>query len=255
MRILVISEESGVRTFLARAFLAEGCTVDDAADHRTSLALAATHLYDLAVVDLARETQDNLQLMLRVHGHVPDTPIIVLSGHDSLAIRLRSFELGASDYMSKPFAMEELLARSRVHLHRRAGADTVLKAGPLTLDERSREARIGESLIPLADREFRVLRHLMTYAGQVVSRQRLLSAVWGYDFDPRSNVVDVCIKRLRQHLGPDAPIETVRNAGYRLAVGRPARAHAGVDEYPNLVRRTPVLTEAAPLDEFDENVA
>jgi two-component system, OmpR family, copper resistance phosphate regulon response regulator CusR len=249
MRILVVSQDPGVRAFIARAFKAEGCATDDTAEHRNALSLAATHLYELAVVDLARDTRDSLRLLFRAHAQMPDTPIIVLSGVDTLAIRLQSFDLGASDYLSKPFSIEELLARARVHLHRNAAAETVLKAGPLTLDERAREVRTGDDVIPLADREFRVLRHLMTYAGQVVSRQRLLSAVWGYDFDPRSNVVDVCIKRLRQHLGPDAPIETVRNAGYRLAVGRPARTHAVGDEFPNLVRHAPGLTEVNPLGE------
>jgi DNA-binding response OmpR family regulator len=249
MRILVVSQDQGVRAFIARAFKAEGCAADDTGEHRNALALAATHLYELAVVDLARDTRDSLRLLFGVHTHMPDTPIIVLSAIDTLAIRLQSFDLGASDYLSKPFSIDELLARARVHLHHNGAAETVLRAGPLTLDERAREVRTGDDVIPLADREFRVLRHLMTYAGEVVSRQRLLSAVWGYDFDPRSNVVDVCIKRLRQHLGPDAPIETVRNAGYRLAAGRPANTHAADDDHPNLVRHLPRLAADTPLGE------
>ncbi len=98
-----------------------------------------------------------------------------------------------------------------------------LRAGGLTLDEHTREARIGDRVVGLADREFRLLRDLLMHPGQVVSRERLLASVWGYDFDPQSNVVDVCVRRLRQRLGPDAPIETVRNAGYRIVVGREER--------------------------------
>jgi DNA-binding response OmpR family regulator len=121
--------------------------------------------------------------------------------------------------VSKPFSLEELLARARVWLGRGriTGADHVIRVGRLELDLARREARVGDTVAQLADREFRVLQFLMMNVGQVISRQRLLSEVWGYDFDPRSNVVDVCIRRLRQRLGPDAPIQTVRNAGYRAA--------------------------------------
>ena len=127
------------------------------------------------------------------------------------------------DYLVKPFALDELLAGARVHLHRAAGTAMMLKAGALTLDEHTREASIGDLVVGLADREFRLLRDLLMHPGEVVSRERLLASVWGYDFDPQSNVVEVCVRRLRQRLGPDAPIETVRNAGYRIVVGRHER--------------------------------
>jgi DNA-binding response OmpR family regulator len=120
--------------------------------------------------------------------------------------------------VSKPVALDELLARVRVQLRRRTGSgENSLSAGRLVLDLARRQARVDDLVCDLSDREFRLLRHLVEHAGDVISRERLLADVWGYSFDPGSNVVDVCVRRLRKKLGPDAPIETVRHAGYRLA--------------------------------------
>ena len=139
-------------------------------------------------------------------GYVIDT---VLPQH--------AFELGARDYLAKPFSFDELVARVRVQLKQVGGVDSrVLHAGALALDIARREASIGTLVTNLSDREFRLLHHLVEHAGEVVSRESLLSEVWGYSFDPGSNVVDVCVRRLRKKLGPQAPIETVRHAGYRL---------------------------------------
>ncbi len=145
--------------------------------------------------------------------------MLILSARSDLPTKLRGFELGAVDYVAKPFSLDELLARARVQLrHARVNDDgTVIRVGGLRLDLASRQARVGDTVADLSDREFRLLHFLMAHVGQVISRERLLSEVWGYDFDPRSNVVDVCVRRLRRRLGPDAPIETVRNAGYRAA--------------------------------------
>ena len=133
--------------------------------------------------------------------------------------KLRGFELGATDYVAKPFSLDELLARIRVRLRGAAtfGDEHVLRGGSVVLDVARRQAGVGDRTADLSDREFRLLHHLLVHAGEVLSRERLLAEVWGYDFDPGSNVVDVCVRRLRQKLGPEAPIETVRNAGYRLA--------------------------------------
>ena len=134
--------------------------------------------------------------------------MVVVSARSDLRTKLRGFELGARDYVAKPFAFDELLARVRVQLRAHASSDgNVLAAGDVALDLARRQARIGARVIDLSDREFRLLHHLIEHAGEVVSRESILSAVWGYYFDPRSNVVDVCVRRLRSKLGEDAPIE------------------------------------------------
>jgi DNA-binding response OmpR family regulator len=146
--------------------------------------------------------------------------VLILSARSDLQTKLKGFELGARDYVPKPFSLDELIARVRVQLRRDAplaGDEHVLRAGSVLLDLARRQARVGELVTDLSDREFRLLHHLLLHAGEVISRERLLAEVWGYGFDPGSNVVDVCVRRLRRKLGPDAPIETIRHAGYRLA--------------------------------------
>jgi DNA-binding response OmpR family regulator len=223
MRILVVEEEPRTRSFLVRAFVAEGFTVDHLGDRELALDYARAHHLDLVIVDLGLSHTERLGLLSAFHAELPELPVMVLSESADLPTKLESFGLGVVDYLVKPFALDELLARARVHLHRAAGTAMILKAGALTLNEHTREATIGDLVVGLADREFRLLRDLLMHPGEVVSRERLLASVWGYDFDPQSNVVDVCVRRLRQRLGPDAPIETVRNAGYRIVVGRQER--------------------------------
>ena len=145
--------------------------------------------------------------------------MLILSARTDLPTKLRSFELGANDYLSKPFSFDELVARVRVQLRHGTSEDaSTVRVGGLELDLARRQARVEDRVTDLSDREFRLLYHLVAHAGEVVSRERLLSEVWGYSFDPGSNVVDVCVRRLRKKLGPASPIETVRHAGYRLAV-------------------------------------
>ena len=158
--------------------------------------------------------------MPELRGARPDLPVLILSARSDLPTKLRSFGLGANDYLSKPFSFDELVARVRVHLRKGhdGGESSSLRVGELELDLARRRAQAGSSMIDLSDREFRLLYHLASHAGEVMSRERLLSDVWGYSFDPGSNVVDVCVRRLRKKLGPTWPIETVRHAGYRLAV-------------------------------------
>jgi DNA-binding response OmpR family regulator len=162
-----------------------------------------------------------LEVLRQLHVRHHEAPVLILSARSDIATKLRGFELGAVDYIIKPFSLDELLARLRLHIRRVGGFTSgdggVLRVGVLALDLARRQARMGDTVADLADREFRLLHFLMLHPGEVISRQRLLSEVWGFDFDPRSNVVDVCVRRLRRQLGPDAPIETVRNAGYRAA--------------------------------------
>ncbi|HEY2258904.1 MAG TPA: response regulator transcription factor [Solirubrobacteraceae bacterium] len=215
----MVEDEARIRAFLARAFEAEGFAVDIAEDGRQGLACALTGSYELVILDLLLPGSDGLDVLEEVHRRLPDLPVMILSARSDIATKLRGFELGAVDYVAKPFSLDELLARTRVQLRRGHAADdgTIIGAGRLVLDLARRQARVGDTVADLSDREFRLLHFLMVHVGEVISRQRLLSEVWGFDFDPRSNVVDVCVRRLRRQLGPDAPIETVRNAGYRAA--------------------------------------
>jgi DNA-binding response OmpR family regulator len=219
MRILVVEDEARILAFLTRGLEAEGYTVVAADNGRDGLALAVSGAWDLVVLDLLLPGLSGLQVLRELHRARPRLPVLILSARSDLQTKLRGFELGATDYVAKPFALDELLARVRVQLRvtRPIEDEHLLKAGRVALDLARRQARIGELVTDLSDREFRLLHHMLLHAGEVVSRERLLAEVWGYGFDPGSNVVDVCVRRLRQKLGPEAPIETVRNAGYRLA--------------------------------------
>jgi two-component system, OmpR family, copper resistance phosphate regulon response regulator CusR len=218
MRILVIEDEPLILSFLSRGLAAEGFVVDGAGDGRGGLARALRESYDLVVLDLLLPQLDGLAVLRELQRQRPELPVVIVSARSDLQTKLRGFGLGASDYVSKPFSLDELLARVRAQL-RRATLDEdggVLRAGTLTLDLARRQAKLGDVVAELSDREFRLLHHLVRHAGEVVSRERLLSEVWGYQFDPRSNVVEVCVRRLRKKLGSQAPIETVRHGGYRL---------------------------------------
>jgi two-component system copper resistance phosphate regulon response regulator CusR len=222
MRILIVEDEAGIRAFLARAFEAEGFAADVVGDGERGLARALTGEYDLVILDLLLPGLNGLDALRALHSERAELPVLILSARSDLPTKLRGFELGAVDYVAKPFSLDELLARARVHLRRGGRASigdegTIVRVGRLELDLASRQARVGDTVADLSDREFQLLHFLMQHVGQVISRERLLSEVWGYDFDPRSNVVDVCVRRLRRRLGPEAPIETVRNAGYRAA--------------------------------------
>jgi DNA-binding response OmpR family regulator len=218
MRILVIEDEPRILGFLVRGLEAEGFAVDAARNGTEGLKRARRNAYDLVLLDLLLPGLDGLSVLHALNRTRPELPVVIVSARTDLPTKLRGFGLGAADYLSKPFSFDELVARVRVHLRRRHDGDGehVLRAGTLVLDLASREARFGTVKAQLSDREFRVLHHLVEHPGEIVSRERLLSEVWGYHFDPGSNVVDVCIRRLRKKLGADAPIETVRHAGYRV---------------------------------------
>ena len=218
MRILVIDDEPRILGFLARGLAAEGYSVD-LADNGTDALRAARHNgYDLVLLDLLLPGVDGLSVLQALRHMQPELPVVIVSARSDLPTKLRGFGLGAADYLSKPFSVDELLARIRVQLRktRNGENDHVVSAGTIVLDLARREARVGGDVAHLTDREFRVLHQLVEHAGEVLSRERLLSEVWGYHFDPGSNVVDVCIRRLRKKLGADTPIETVRHVGYRL---------------------------------------
>jgi two-component system copper resistance phosphate regulon response regulator CusR len=216
-RVLVVDDEPRIVSFVSRALSAEGFQVDGVHDGIRALELASTGSYELVVLDLLLPHLDGLSVLRGLMERRPDQRVLVLSALSDVETKVKCLESGASDYLSKPFSLAELIARVRVRL-RRPGAGPghrFLTGGALTLDLTRRIAEVDGRDIPLSEREFLLLEHLMDQGGAVCSRQRLLAEVWGYSFDPGSNVVDVCVRRLRAKLGGDL-IETVRNVGYRF---------------------------------------
>src|SRR5579872_4256110 len=171
MRILVIEDEARIQAFLSRGLEAEGYTVAAAGDGREGLALATSGSWDLVVLDLLLPGLNGLQVLQELHRARPRLPVLILSARTDLRTKLKGFELGAGDYVPKPFALDELLARIRVQLRSAAPIDDehVVAAGSIVLDLARRQARIGELVTDLSDREFRLLHHLLLHAGEVIS--------------------------------------------------------------------------------------
>lgn len=219
MEILLIEGESRTAAFLTRGLAAQGYRVARAESGRLGLEHAVNHRFDVVLLDLVLREMSSLDVLKVLHSDRPEVPVILLSGPTDLETKIRGFELGASDFLQKPFALDELIARMHVHARRRNGRSTSpFTLGELLVDPIRHEARRGDTVVHLTTHEIHLLSLLFTHQGNVVSREQLLSEIWGYNFDPRSNVVDVCVGRLRKKLGPEAPIETVRRAGYRLAL-------------------------------------
>ena len=219
-RILLIDDEQRIVNFVRRGLQAEGFAVDAAVDGDEGLQLALSRSYDLVILDLVMPRLDGHAVLDRMMRRKPSQPVLVLSALDDTASKVRCLENGAEDYISKPFSLDELLARVRARLRAAArSTSTQLVVGTLSLDLIRRHADVGAGPISLADREFLLLRELMRNAGTTVSKERLLSSVWDYHFDPGSNVLDVYIRRLRAKLGSGA-IATVRGVGYRIDADR-----------------------------------
>jgi DNA-binding response OmpR family regulator len=219
-RILVVDDEPDLLRFVRRALEAEGYRVQTAADGAEGLRLALTTEPDLIVLDLLMPGVDGQAVLSAVLAHDPEMRVLVLSATADVQARIACLERGAVDFLAKPFAVRELLARVRSRLRpdingNGSHAADVLRAGGITLDLRARRIQVDGRAIELSQREFLLLQHLMRNANAVCSRQELLSEVWGYDFDPATNVVDVCVGRLRAKMRKDV-IQTVRNVGYQL---------------------------------------
>jgi len=218
IRILLIDDEPGILNFVSRGLRAEGFIVDLAEDGEAGLRAALGPPYDLIILDLLLPGSNGIELLREVIRKDPTQPVIVLSALTDTTSKVRSFELGAGDYLAKPFSLEELKARVRARLRDARSRPTRLSVGGLTLDLISRHAEGEFGRVQLAEREFLLLCELMSSAGETVSKERILAAVWGYRFDPGSNVVDVYVRRLRAKIGGDA-IKTVRGEGYRIDAG------------------------------------
>jgi DNA-binding response OmpR family regulator len=217
-RVLIAEDEPRLSSFLEKGLRANGYATTVVADGRSALTLAEVEDFDLLILDLGLPGKDGLEVLRELRAAGRTLPVVILSARDEVADKIAGLEVGADDYVTKPFAFEELLARVRARLRDTGTAErTVLAAGAITLDLRTRRATVGETTVTVTAREFTMLETFMRHPDQVLTREQLLSHVWGYDHDPGSNVVDVYVRHLRRKLGAEA-IETVRGMGYRLAV-------------------------------------
>lgn len=219
MRVLLVEDDRILRTFLRRAFREEGYAVDEATSGEQALEASAG--YDCVVLDLMLPGRDGFEVVRELRARGDHTPILVLTARGELTSRVRGLEGGADDYLTKPFDLPELLAR--VHaLVRRARfrhEEAVLRVGTLTLDPLARRVTRDDKTVDLSPREFALLEFLMRNVNRTVSRSRIAEAVWNYQFDTETNVVDVYINYLRKKLGTltdGTEIRTVRGVGYRL---------------------------------------
>ncbi len=215
-RILIAEDEERIVSFLEKGLRASGYTTVAVGTGPDALALARDDTFDLLLLDLGLPGMDGQSVLRAVRNRGERMPVIILTARDGVDDTVAGLEGGADDYMTKPFRFEELLARVRLRLRDGMVPEaTILEGGGVRLDLRGRRASVGDRIVELTAREFALTEVLLLHPGQVLSREQLLSHVWGYDFDPGSNVVDVYIRYLRRKLGSDV-IETVRGMGYRL---------------------------------------
>ncbi len=214
--ILIAEDEPRIVRFLAKGLQAQGYTTACAATGPDALDLAMAGEFDLILLDLGLPGLDGLEVLARLRRAGRRTPVIVLTARNSTEDVVTGLDSGASDYVRKPFRLAEVLARIRLQLRQEPAAEEfVLRNGSLSLDVRTRQMTAGGRTIDLSAREYALAEFFMRHPGQVLSREQLLSQVWGYDYDPMSNVVEVYVRYLRNKIGPDR-IATVRGAGYRL---------------------------------------
>ncbi|MFN8473325.1 MAG: response regulator transcription factor [Anaerolineae bacterium] len=217
MRILVIDDEPEVISLVQRGLLYAGYTVDTAMDADGGLILARDHPPDLVVLDRMLPDLDGLEVCRRLRAASPDLPVLMLTAKDAIPDRVAGLEAGADDYVVKPFAFDELLARVKALLRRaRAQPQAILQFSDLTLDTSTREARRGQRKIHLTPKEYELLELFMQHPRQVLSRDVIFDRVWGYDFGGESNVIEVYVRYLRKKLGEPNLIQTVREVGYIL---------------------------------------
>lgn len=214
--VLIAEDEDGIASFIQKGLQANGFATSRVADGRSALDYLRTGDFDLVVLDLGLPGLDGLEVLSKARAEGIDVPVIILTARNSIDDTVASLEGGADDYLRKPFAFDELLARIRLRLRTdRSMAPSTLCVGDLCLDLRTRRAEVGGRSVDLSAREFALAEVFLRHPEQVLSREQLLSQVWGIDFDPGSNVTDVYVRYLRRKLGEDR-IETVRGMGYRL---------------------------------------
>lgn len=229
MRLLLVEDETRVASFIAQGLQGAGYTTDVVGTGGDALnRLRGSQAWDLILLDVGLPDMDGFEVLAEIRKVDQLTPIIMLTARGDVPSRVRGLDLGADDYLPKPFDFDELVARIRAQLrHDRQQQASVLQAGDLTLDLKARRASRGNRTFDLTSREFSLLEFFLRHQGQVLSRAQLLNGVWGYDFDPRTNVVDVYVGYLRNKVDePDQEslIETVRGGGYRFRSSAPTSA-------------------------------
>lgn len=216
-RILIAEDEPGIAKFLEKGLQAAGFTTLIVEDGTTAAYTARDRDFDLLILDLGLPGVDGQEVLSEIRRRGERLPVIILTARSGVEDTVAGLEGGADDYVTKPFSFEELLARVKVRLRDRGTSEPVqLQVGDVVLDLRTRRATVGGREVELSAREFSLAELLFRHPDQVLSRQQILSHVWGYDFDPGSNVVDVYVGYLRRKLG-SGMIETVRGMGYRLS--------------------------------------
>lgn len=215
-RILLAEDEDRIASFIVKGLRANGFRSETVVNGNDAVEFARSGEFDLMILDIGLPGLDGFSVLRRLRAERVEIPIIILTARDAVEDTVAGLSGGADDYMHKPFAFDELLARIRLRLTAPSATEsTVLKAGDLSLDLRTRRASVGDLSVELTTREFSLLETFLRHPDEVLTRQQLLSRVWHFDFDPGSNVVDVYIRYLRGKLGAER-FETVRGAGYRL---------------------------------------
>jgi DNA-binding response OmpR family regulator len=223
MRVLIAEDDDKIASFLTKGLKQAGFAVDRSADGEEGLDLAASHPYDVAVIDIMLPKLDGLSLIEQLRRRKINTPVIILSAKRSVDDRVKGLQSGSDDYLTKPFAFSELLARIQALIRRSSQVSDParLTAGDLSLDLLTRETVRAGKKIELQPREFALLEYLMHHAGRVVSKSMIMEHIWSYDFDPQTNVVDVLVCRLRNKVDRDFErkmIHTQRGVGYALKI-------------------------------------
>lgn len=219
MRIVVVEDEPAIADFLVRGLEAAGYSVALATDGPSGERLVLGGEADLVVLDVMLPGKGGLEVLASIREVRPHLPVIILSAKGEIEDRIAGLDSGATDYVTKPFSVPELLARIRAHLRTGSAEGGRIRAGAVEIDLLSRRAWSGGAEVALSPREFSLLACFARHPGEALSRERLLAEAWGYEHDPGTNVVDVYVGYLRRKLGDPAAIETVRSAGYRLPTG------------------------------------
>lgn len=219
MKVLVVEDEARIASFIRKGLEEQGFLVEVCNDGDEGYRLATSQQYDAIVLDIMLPGRDGLSILRNLRAHSNAVPVLLLTARSELGERVEGLNLGADDYMTKPFYIEELVARLHALTRRAAGERmSILQGGVISMNLITREVTVSDAEVRLTAREFNLLEYLMRSPGRVLTRTQILEHVWGYDFDIATNLIDVHIQRLRKKLGPEAAalIETVRGVGYRF---------------------------------------